>query len=372
MRRIRIMTHRRTMRLGMTAAALICATGLTAPVQAQEFDFSGQTIELIVPFGPGGGSSVHARLFAPLLEQELPGNPTIVIRNIEGGGSVRGINQFAQRAQPDGLTLASLGIGTYYAYMLGVPTVEYPLPDFIPILASPFGLLTYGRVDYGLTGDPVSDIQHLRDNPPVYVGDNPTGSDMPAVYCFDLLGIPVQAVWGVSRGESRQAFMRGESQVNLDNLASWESDLAPMIEDGIMVPIFTMGFLEESGEFGRDPTRPETPTCPELYELINGEPLTGVEREAYDAMYAVRMSVAKTFVLPPGTPDEIVATYQAAMERVIARPELEEPVAQLELGGYPQLTGQAAIDGHLTASVLSQEAERYLFDYLLDRWGVEL
>jgi len=354
--------------------AIAAALSVVLPVGgalAQEVDFSGQTIELIVPYGEGGGSSVHARLLAPLLEQELPGKPTIVIRNIEGGGSVRGINEFAARAKPDGLTIASLGTGTYYSYILGEPTVKYPLPDFIPFLTSPYGVLAYGRTDFGLNGDPEHDIKHLQENTAVFVGDSPADADMPVLYCFDLLNIKLNGVFGTSRGESRQALMRGESQVNYDNMASWNEDIKPLVEDGTLVTLFTMGFRQEDGSVGRDPTLPETATCPELYEMTHGKPLEGVQREVYDAMFAIRMATAKTFVLPAGTPENIVKTYQEAMKRVVARPELKEPGAQLELGGYPQGTGEQAIKEHHTASVMSKEALAELKGWLKETWNVQ-
>ncbi|GGL80824.1 hypothetical protein [Wenxinia marina] len=346
--------------------AAVFAAALALPAAAQDVDFSGQTIEFIVPYGPGGGSSTHARAIAPLLEQELPGNPTIVITNVEGGGSIRGLNQFTQTAEPDGLTIAALGTGSYFAPLLGDPTVEYPLSEFRPILASPYGLVAYGRADAGFTGDSLADVQLLQDNTFVHVGDGPAKADMPVMYCYDLLGVDVRGVWGTSRGESRQAFERGESQVNYDNLAGWESELKPMMDEGLMVPIFTMGYLNEAGELERDPTLPNTPHCMELYEMVHGEPLTGVEREVWDAMFAIRMSTAKTIVLPPGTPDDILATYQAAMERVVNRPEMEDPTLQLELGGYPQAVGEAAIRGHRQASVISDEARAALLQWLAD------
>src|SRR3546814_2921675 len=98
----------------MATAALLGVAGFAGEVLAQEIDFTGRTIEFIVPYGPGGGSSLHARLIASLLEQELPGGPTIVIRNVEGGGSVRGLNRFAKRAKPDGMTIAALGTSSYF------------------------------------------------------------------------------------------------------------------------------------------------------------------------------------------------------------------------------------------------------------------
>src|SRR5690554_2162418 len=103
---------------------------LVVPATAEEVDFSGKTITFIVPYGPGGGSSTHARAIASLLEKELPGNPTIVIENIEGGGSVRGLNIFHQTAKPDGLTIAGLGTGSFFSHMLGAATVNYPLEEF--------------------------------------------------------------------------------------------------------------------------------------------------------------------------------------------------------------------------------------------------
>jgi len=354
--------------------ASVTAIGLAmfgVPAVAQEdVDFTGQTIQFIVPYGPGGGSSTHAFAIAPLLALELPGNPTIIIENVEGGGSVRGLNLFHQNAEPDGLTIAALGTGSYFSPLLGAATVEYPLHEFRPILASPYGLVAYGRTDAGFTGDPEADVQLLRDNTFVHIGDGPASADMPVMYCYDLLDVRVNAVWGTSRGESRQAFERGESQVNYDNLAGWNETLQPMMDAGVMVPIFSMGYQNAEGELLRDPTLPDTPHCMELYEMTHGSELTGPRREVWDALFAIRMTTAKTIVLPAGTPDDVFGTYQRAMERVVARPEMDDPVLQLELGGYPQAVGEAAVLGHRQASVMSDEARAELLTWLDEVWDV--
>src|SRR3546814_6889997 len=118
------------------------------------------------------------------------------------------------------------------------------------------------------------------------------------LYCYDLLGIDLKAVWGVSSGEARQAFARGESQVNHDSISTWERDLLPMREEGVLVPLFTMGHRDAAGEIGRDPALPDIPSCPELYELVNGHPLSGLQREVYEAIEDVRLSDDKTPDLP--------------------------------------------------------------------------
>jgi tripartite-type tricarboxylate transporter receptor subunit TctC len=84
--------------------AVTALSGLSSTdAAAQKVDFSGKRIELLVPFPPGGGSDVYSRTLAPFLEKHLPGKPTIVVRNVPGGGSITGANQFHTRAKPDGL-----------------------------------------------------------------------------------------------------------------------------------------------------------------------------------------------------------------------------------------------------------------------------
>ena len=78
-----------------TVAALGAAVVLSGPVQAA--DFAGKRIEWIIPFQEGGGTDVWARFIVGPLSRELPGKPTIIIRNVPGGGSTTGANQFAQR-----------------------------------------------------------------------------------------------------------------------------------------------------------------------------------------------------------------------------------------------------------------------------------
>jgi tripartite-type tricarboxylate transporter receptor subunit TctC len=60
-------------------------------------DFSGKTIQWIIPFKVGGGSDVWSRLYAPFFKKYLPGNPTVAVKNMPGGGSIIGSNHFHMR-----------------------------------------------------------------------------------------------------------------------------------------------------------------------------------------------------------------------------------------------------------------------------------
>jgi tripartite-type tricarboxylate transporter receptor subunit TctC len=81
----------------MRRRAVLALPLLATPALAQ-----GRTLQLIVPYPPGGGNDIGARALAPMLEREL-GTPVVVL-NRPGAASQLGMTQVA-RAAPDGLTI---------------------------------------------------------------------------------------------------------------------------------------------------------------------------------------------------------------------------------------------------------------------------
>lgn len=317
------------------------ALSLALPLTAQEVKFS--RVELIVPYGPGGGSSIHGELFKEALEKTLPGNPTIITRNIPGAGSVKGINEFHAKAKPDGNMVGSIASGTFFSYLVQSPQVKYPLTQFKPFLASPFGVIIYGRKNQagGLGVDAVENIKKLQKAPGVYGGQNAISSDMPALVAFHLLKIAPKTLFGVSNKELQGAFQRGEVTLNYDNMASFEENVKPMFADGSAVPLFTFGFIDPDGKFVRDPAAPDIPTFMEVYEKVTGKALSGIELDVWKAMMAVRVMSSKALVLPVGTPQKIVDTYAEAARKAVEMLK-KDPRAQKVLGAYPQLIGKEA------------------------------
>ena len=51
--------------------------------------YRGRQIDLIVGYGPGGGYDIYARVIAQYLGKYIPGNPTVVVQNMPGAGSLR-------------------------------------------------------------------------------------------------------------------------------------------------------------------------------------------------------------------------------------------------------------------------------------------
>ena len=85
-------------RIGVTGI-LALATLLVPPARADDVaDFyKGKRINLIVSYGTGGGYDVYARVLARHMGRHIPGNPSIVVQNMPGAGSLRGANYHLQR-----------------------------------------------------------------------------------------------------------------------------------------------------------------------------------------------------------------------------------------------------------------------------------
>jgi tripartite-type tricarboxylate transporter receptor subunit TctC len=353
-------------------AAGIAASTLTFTAASAQQQVRFDKVELIIPYGPGGGSSLHGRLVASALEKHLPGNPTIVIRNIPGAGSVRGINEFDKDAKPDGKTIASIASGTFFSYVVEEPAVRYELPKFNAFLSSPFGVVVYARKNQagGLTGDAVADVKRLQKNPPTYGGQNATSSDMPALLSLHLLGIKPRTLFGVSNNEARAGFERGELTLNYDNMASWESGVEPLIKEGTAVPLFTFGYVNEKGEVVRDPMAPHIPTFNEVYEKLHGKPLSGIEKDTWMSMLDIRVMASKMFVLPKGTPQHIIDVYSEAARKALA--ELQKNPEALEiLGPYPQTFGREAQRTMISAAQFSDAQKQYLRNWARDVYNVK-
>ena len=86
--------------VGVGAVGLAGLAGCTDGATA----FPSDDVRFVVPFAPGGGFDEIARLAEPYWETHLPGDASLVVDNVEGGGSAVGTGQVYD-AEPDGHTL---------------------------------------------------------------------------------------------------------------------------------------------------------------------------------------------------------------------------------------------------------------------------
>lgn len=360
-----------TRRLFSLGAAAIAALALLNPAWAQEeVDFSGQTIEWVVPLSEGGGTDVWARFLAPYLSKYLPGQPNVIIRNVPGGGSITGTNDFAARAPADGTTLIGTTGSTALPMLLGDPRVQYDFRrDFVPLIVSPSGGVVYLPPEFGVTTP--EDLTKLQGQQLVYGSQGATSLDLVPMLGFDLLGLDVKHVFGMTgRGDGRLAFERGDTTIDYQTSSAYLTNVVPMVEAGEAVPIFSWGTLDKEGNIVRDPTFPDLPSFVEAYEAVHGEPPSGPQFEAYKALFGAALNANKPAMLPIETPPEIVQAYRDAFEKAIADPELQAQKGEI-LGEYEQAVGENVEALFEVATSISPEARDWVRSYLEENYQVE-
>lgn len=109
--------------------AAVAALALAGAACAEGGFYAGKTVEIIVPWGAGGGADTACRLITQYVEKEL--GCTCVINNVTGGGGSIGLNQMLA-APADGMTLAYVA-NTDTNGNIMLKGVTYDLKDFAPV-----------------------------------------------------------------------------------------------------------------------------------------------------------------------------------------------------------------------------------------------
>jgi tripartite-type tricarboxylate transporter receptor subunit TctC len=103
-----------------------------APCHAQSpADFyRGKTVEIYIGTSVGGGYDAYARMLARHLGKFLPGNPTVVAKNMEGGGGMRLANFLYNAAAKDGLVFGTFNRGTGFDPLFGNRSAQFEATKF--------------------------------------------------------------------------------------------------------------------------------------------------------------------------------------------------------------------------------------------------
>ena len=119
------MTHTRF--IGISAMVLAVATLATKPLAADPVaDFySGKTLTFIVGADPGGSYDLNARMVATYFVRHLPGNPNVIVQNMQGAGSMRMANHVYSLAPKDGTVVGAAQRLVPFGPLFGEPAAKY-------------------------------------------------------------------------------------------------------------------------------------------------------------------------------------------------------------------------------------------------------
>ena len=357
----------------MCRAGLVAYAGImfcAAPVaMAAAIDYSGKRVELIVPFSPGGGADTYARAIAPHLAMQLPGNPTIIVRNIPGGGSIPGANEFDARAKPDGMTAIAFSSSTVFNFVFAKKKVKFDMNKWEPVVLSPQGSVVYVTPALGVKS--AKEITKLRSHKLKFGGKTPTSSEMRMVLAMEMLGIDVDYIWGVERGEARLAMERGEFNINYDTTPTYKKHVEALVKSGKFIPLFSFGVQNAKGEQVRDPNFPALPSFAEVYEMVHGKKPAGAHNAAYKSVFQMAIMASKGVALPKGTPQPIVDAWVAATKKMLSDPEFEKTAGTV-VENYEQFLGKDMRPIVKEATTFSPESWEWLKGFLKKKLNVRI
>jgi tripartite-type tricarboxylate transporter receptor subunit TctC len=190
----------------MTAAAAM-AIACAAPATAGFYD--GKDVTVIVNAGAGGGLTRTGRLFTTHMKKHLGKDTNMVIKNIAGGGGVKGMNFLVEKAKKDGLTIL-WGTPNAMAKLLGLPGVRYD-PKTLNIIGA--GSTTYVSLIRADVGDGLkSRADLLKLGKPLIIGGRSTtdGLGIFARLPMDVLGVKYRYVPGYNAQPKLNAAIRAK------------------------------------------------------------------------------------------------------------------------------------------------------------------
>ena len=288
------------------------ALGLAAPAAANEdpATYPSRPMRMVVPFAPGGGTDVLARIFGAKLGTMWPN--AVVVDNRPGASATIGTDIVA-KSKPDGLTMLLIA-DTHTINVSLYKKLPYDaIKDFTPVIL----LATAPHIVVVHPSVPASSlkelIDHVKAKPGVlnYSSSGPAGTSyvlteiLRTATGMNLVHVPYKGA-----GPAMTALIAGEAQVTIapavTTLAQWRAGKARPL--AVLSP-------------QRSPLVPGIPTMVEL----------GYPQIVYESWYGV--------LAPAGTPKEIVAKVNADVQKAMTLPDVK---AQLENQGLQAAGGSPA------------------------------
>jgi tripartite-type tricarboxylate transporter receptor subunit TctC len=288
------------------AAATVSVTVLaSAPAAAQADFYKGKVIDLVISTGVGGGLDANARVVARHLADHIPGNPTIVPRNMPGAGHIRAANFVFSQAPRDGTVIATFIPVFVMAQLLDRSKGIQFDPANFNWLASTSSSNTTVYVWHSSGVKSVADATKRE----VLMGGTGTGSYTliyPTVM-NSLLGTRFKLVTGYqSTAEIGLAMERGEVEGRAgNNFNSLKAENAELLRTGKIVLIAQIG-LE------RDPEFPEVP-------LMTDFAKSDEDRQVLK-LFSTDVVIGRPFVTSPGVPEGRVALLRKAFDEMMMDP----------------------------------------------------
>ena len=286
----------------IAAVAFVALPAQVSNAQSVAEFYRGKTIEFLVGGAAGGGYDLPARAIASHMSRHIPGNPTIVVRNMAGAAGLVMTNHLYNVARRDGTAI-------------GMPTSNVPLEPRLRLISPDGSNAKFDLARMSWLGTPLQEpqvtwvwhtapaksVEDLKANT-ILMGATAASADNSILPLLvnALIGTRMKVVTGyVGQNEINIAAERGEVQGNNTGLSNLTVNRADWMRDGKVRILLQYG-TERLAVLKDVPT---------VIELAPTEADKALMR-----FYALKFNMARPIFAPPDVPADRITALQAAFE----------------------------------------------------------
>jgi tripartite-type tricarboxylate transporter receptor subunit TctC len=295
--------------------------------------FKGKTIRIVVGFAAGGGFDTYSRVIGRHMGKFIPGNPSIIVENMTGAGSLVTANHVYRVAKPDGLTIGHFIGGLIMQQVMGGSGIEFDARKFgmigVPVKENVVCAL---RKETGITNMD----SWLAAKTPLKLGGTAPGSTTDDVVKVlkEAIGLPVQLVSGYKgTADIRLAADSGELA---GGCWAWESIKVTWRQalQARDVMVVLQAIPKSHPELSSIPLATDFAKTDEAKKLI-------------DAGIHDTQIFTRPYVLPPGTPKERLQLLRKAFLDTLKDKEFlaEAEKSKLDVDPIPGEQVEKIVDG---------------------------
>jgi tripartite-type tricarboxylate transporter receptor subunit TctC len=320
---------------GRAATAPVAAEAAPPDEGAASF-YRGKTVRIVVGFPPGGGYDTYARAIARYLGQYVPGNPTVIVDNMPGAGSLVAANHVYNVAPKDGTVIVLFSGAAVGQQLFGAPEIRFDATRFY-YLGVPVGdtAVVHLHRRAGVTSFEQLVGPNAKE---IVLGGSAAGSlnvDA-ATLLRDVLGANIKLVTGYAGSAPiRLAIEAGELDGSIDGWESIRITSRDEVESGTQVLVAQI----------TDRPHKDLPQVPTIADIAR----TDEQRQLLLYGQTLPNRFLRPFALAPGVPTERAQALREAFAKVFADADFR---AEAERGKL------------LLDPLTGEELERMIQDYL--------
>jgi tripartite-type tricarboxylate transporter receptor subunit TctC len=312
--------------IGRIFACVVAVLTLTAPARAQTVEefYRGRSITVLVGFTAGGGYDLYARLLGRHMGRHVPGNPTIVVQNMPGAGSMKATQYVYGVAPKDGLTLATVSRGMVTEPLLNAANFDPTKLTWLGTITSETSVCATWKTSPVKSWDDMFKREFS-------LGGSAVGADPDtfALIMRNVFGAKVKLVTGYPGGNDINLAMErsevdgrcGWSWTSLKSQKNWLPQINLLVQFN----------LEKNADL---------PNVPVALERAASDEQRQVLRLLIAGQY-----VGRPFFTSPDIPADRKAALRAAFDATMKDPQFLADAAKLDLEISP--VGAVAIDAFL-------------------------